>query len=59
MEVKLDEKTRIAIEAVLKRGNDVVIRKKGDGIIILEEKRKIVYDPSSNRGRGGAIGADV
>jgi hypothetical protein len=28
MEVRVDEKVRAAIEAILKRGNDVVIRKK-------------------------------
>ena len=43
MEVRVDEKARAAIEAILKRGNDAVIRRKGS-------KRKIVYDPSSNRG---------
>ena len=50
MEVRVDEKVRATIEAILKRGNDVVIRRKGDSIIVLEEKRKIVYDPSSDRG---------
>ena len=32
-----------AIESILKRGNDVVIRKKGDGYIVLEDKKTIVY----------------
>lgn len=32
-----------AIEAILKRGNDAVIRRKGDGYIVLEEKKTIVY----------------
>lgn len=32
-----------AIEAILKRGNDVIIRRKGDGYIVLEEKRTIKY----------------
>lgn len=32
-----------AIEAILRRGNDAVVRRKGDGYIILEEKKKIVY----------------
>lgn len=32
-----------AVEAILKRGNDAVIRRKGDGYIVLEEKKTIVY----------------
>lgn len=32
-----------AIEAILKRGNDVEIKRKGDGYIILEVKRSIKY----------------
>lgn len=31
------------IEAILKRGNDVQIQRKGDGIVILEVKREIKY----------------
>lgn len=50
MDVKVDEKVRAAVEAILKRGNDAVIRRKGNTVVVMEEKRKIVYDPSSNRG---------
>ena len=50
MIVKVDENAREAIEAILKRGNNAIVRRKGDSIIVLEEKRKIVYSPSSNRG---------
>ena len=32
-----------AIEAILKRGNDAEIRKKGDGYIVLEVKKSIKY----------------
>lgn len=32
-----------AIEAILKRGNDVEIRRKGDGYIVLEVKKSIKY----------------
>ena len=32
-----------AIEAILKRGNDVEIRRKGDGYIVLEVKKTIKY----------------
>lgn len=32
-----------AIEAILKRGSDVQIQRKGDGFAILEVKREIKY----------------
>lgn len=32
-----------AVEAILKRGNDVEIRRKGDGYIVLEVKKTIQY----------------
>lgn len=59
MAVIIDDNVKAAIEAILKRGNDAIIRRKGDQIVVLEEKRKIVYGPSSNRGGGRAIGADT
>lgn len=31
------------VEAIIKRGNDVEIRRKGDGYIILEIKKTIKY----------------
>ena len=31
------------IEAILKRGNDAEIRRKGDGYIVLEVKKTIKY----------------
>ena len=49
MGVKLDDNAKAAVEAILKRGNDAIVRRKGNGVIILEEKRKTVYDPSPNR----------
>ncbi len=50
MAVKIDDKVIAAVEEILKRGNDAVIRRKGDSVVVLEEKRKIIYNPSSNRG---------
>lgn len=50
MGVKLDDAAKAAIEAALKRGNDAVVRRKGDSVIVLEEKKKIIYNPSANRG---------
>ena len=39
----MTEQTIKAIEAILKRGNDAVVRRKGDGYVVLEEKRIIKY----------------
>jgi hypothetical protein len=39
----MSEQTIRAIEAILKRGNDVEIRRKGDGYIVLEVKKSIKY----------------
>ena len=35
------EEVRKATDAILKRGNDVEIRRKGDGYIVLEVKKTI------------------
>lgn len=39
----MDAKTIQTIEAILKRGNDAEIRRKGDGYIVLEVKKSIKY----------------
>lgn len=39
----MGEKLMEAIAAILRRGNDAIVRKKGDSIIVLEEKRIIRY----------------
>lgn len=39
----MDEKTIKAIEAILKRGNDAEIRRKGDGYVVLEVKKTIKH----------------
>lgn len=49
MTIKLDDGAKEAIEAILKRGNDAIIRRKGNGVIVLEEKRKTVYNPLPDR----------
>ena len=38
----MDEKLWAVILAILQRGNDAVIRKKGDGYIVLEDKKTIL-----------------
>jgi hypothetical protein len=49
MAVQLDDTAKAVIIQILERGNNAIIRKKGSGVIILEEKRKTVYEPSPNR----------
>lgn len=49
MIVKVDENAREAIEAILKRGNNAIVRRKGESVIVMEEKRKTVYNPSLNK----------
>ena len=41
------EEVRKATDAILKRGNDVEIRRKGDGYIVLEVKKTIKYTTSA------------
>ena len=41
----MTKETINAIEAILKRGNDVEIRRKGDGYVVLEVKKIIKYSP--------------
>ena len=43
----MDEKAWAIIKAILDRGNDAVVRKKGDGYIVLEDKRTIEYKSSN------------
>lgn len=42
----MDEKAWAVIKAIIAKGNDAVVRKKGDGYIVLEEKRTIKYSAS-------------
>ncbi len=39
----MDEKAWAIIKAIISKGNDAVVRKKGDGYIVLEDKREIKY----------------
>lgn len=43
----MDEKAWAIIKAIIAKGNDAVVRKKGDGYIILEGKRTIQYQSSN------------
>ncbi len=53
MKVEINEDAILVIQAILKRGNDVLIRRKKDGIVILEESKKIQYDASLIGGKQG------
>lgn len=40
----MDEKAIIqVIKEILKNGNDAVVRRKGNGVVVLEEKKTIKY----------------
>ena len=39
----MDKQTIQAIEAILRRGNDAEVRKKGDSVIVLEVKKTIKH----------------
>jgi len=39
----MDEKAIAAILAILRRGSDAIVRKKGGGIVVLEDKKTIRY----------------
>lgn len=39
----MDDKLMQAIEAIIRRGNDAEIRRKGDGYIVLDVKKTIKY----------------
>ena len=43
----MDTKTIKAIEAIIKRGNDAEIRRKGEGYVVLEVKKTIKYTTSA------------
>lgn len=42
----MDEKAWAIIMAIIQRGNDAIVRKKGDGYIIQEDKRTVKYSTS-------------
>lgn len=43
----MDNETIKAIEAIIRRGNDAEIRRKGDGYIVLEVKKTIKCSTSA------------
>ena len=51
--ILLDQKTIEAIEAILKRGDDAKVRRKGSGCVVIEMKETIKYNPSPIAAREG------
>jgi len=49
----MDEKTIKAIEAILKRGSDAKVRRKGNGYVVIEVKETIKYSPTPIVAREG------
>lgn len=47
--MNLDEAIK-TVQAILKRGNDAEIRRKGDGYIVLEVRKKICYTCDAKEG---------
>lgn len=43
----MDNETIKTIEAIIRRGNDAEIRRKGDGYIVLEVKKTIKHSTSA------------
>lgn len=39
----MDAKIAQIVEAILRRGNDAEVRRRGDGIIVMEVKKTIKY----------------
>ena len=53
MRVQIDREAVQTIERILNSGNDAVVRRRRDGIVILAEERKIKYQthPIVDEGR--------
>ena len=47
MRCRVDDKIIEAIQAIIRRGNDVEIRRKGNGYVVLEVKKTIKYTTSA------------
>ena len=45
----MDEKAWAVIMAIIEKGSDAVVRKRGDGYIVLEDKREIKFQAKETR----------
>ena len=50
VKINMDEKAWAVIKAIIAKGNDAVVRKKGDGYIVLEDKREIKFTKENRPG---------
>ena len=48
----ITDEALLAIAEIVNRGNKAVIQRKGTGVIVMEEKRKIKYSNTSPNGKG-------
>lgn len=56
---KLSDEALLAITEIINRGNSAVVRRRGNGVYVMEENRKIKYENASpNRERSRVIGAE-
>ena len=53
MIVRISESAIQAIETILKRGNDAVVYRNKDGVVVAEQTRKITYRTAQSSGRQG------
>lgn len=49
VKINMDEKAWAIIKAIIAKGNDAIVRKKGDGYIVLEDKREIKFQAKETR----------
>ena len=57
MIVRLEPAAFRAIEDVLKRGNNAIVKRNKDGVVICENIQKTIYRTAQRDERDGAIGA--
>ena len=48
----VNEKTVAAIEEIIRRGNDAEVRRRGEGLVVLEVKKTIKYSPPGESAPG-------
>ena len=53
MIVKMNREAISAVEDAMRRGKDALVRRKGDGIIVEEQNRKIIYSAHSIESKQG------
>ena len=57
MNVKISDDAIRAIETILRRGNDALVYRNKDGVVVAEQTRRIQYRTAPRGGQGRAIRA--